>query len=138
MFMIHRYRQLSTVVLLAVCMFAVAACGSSSKTSSTPSGGAGARSAGFKITTSERSCLKKHGVTLPTGGFAGHGGHFAKGGKPPAGAKFPGRGKGAKGSFAHGGSAQNSARSKALKACGVSFGGGPRGGPGGAGTTAAG
>ena len=132
--MIHRYRKLSTVVLVTVCMFAVAACGSSSTASTTSAGAAGARAAGFKITTSERSCLKKHGVTLPTGGFAGHQGHFPKGGKPPKGAKFPGHGAGG----AHGGFAPNSARSKALKACGVSFGSGSYGRPGAAGTTTAG
>ena len=124
-------------LLVAVWMFAVAACGSSAKSSSA-GGGAGARPAGFRITTSERSCLKKHGVTLPTGGFAGHRGHFPRGGKPPKGAKFPGHGKGARGSFPHGGFAANPARSKALKACGVSFGSGLYGRRGGPGTTSAG
>jgi hypothetical protein len=149
MSMIHRYRQLRAVVLAAACIFAVTACGSSSSSTSTPAAsgaGGGAHSVGLKLTTSQRSCLKKHGVTLPTGGFGGRGGggRFTggKGGTPPKGTKFPaGARRGGKAGTppaGRGGFAHNSAQSAALKACGVSFGSGPRGGPGGAGTTTAG
>jgi hypothetical protein len=151
MFMIHRYRQLSAVVVAAACIFAVAACGSSTSSPSTPAASAagGAHSVGLKLTTSQRSCLKKRGVTLPTGGFGGRGGggRFTggRGGTPPQGAKFPAGGRrGGKGGVApgaHGGFAHNSVQSAALKACGVSFGsgrGGGPGGPGGPGDTTAG
>jgi hypothetical protein len=95
--MIHRYRQLSAVVLAAACIFAVTACGSSSSSTSIPAAA---------------------GAKFPAGARRG-----GKAGAPPAG----------RGGFVH-----DSAQSAALKACGVSFGSGPRGGPAGAGTPTAG
>jgi hypothetical protein len=147
--MIHRYRHLTTAVLAAACIFAVAACGSSSSSTSTSAASAaagGAHPVGLKLTTSQRSCLKKHGVTLPTGGFGGRGGggRFTggRGGTPPKGTKFPAgarrRGTGGAPPGARSGFSHNSAQSAALQACGVSFGSRVGGGPGGAGPPAAG
>ncbi len=78
----------------------LAACGSSSstsKTSSTAAGGGGARS------TAMVACLRKHGVTLPTGGRASSGG-------PPQGAPGAGGPGGPGGKF-----------QAAFKACGASL-----------------
>lgn len=143
--MTHRYRRLATIVLATGSMCVLAACGSSSSShsSSTGAGAAGTpgrHGVGLKLTASEQSCLKKHGVTLPTGGFGGAGGgrrgSFPKGGKgfkggtPPKGAKGF-HGTPPKGGFkggGHGGFAQNPKRAAALKSCGVSFGSRPGGG----------
>ena len=128
--MIHRFRRIGVVVLSIGCMCLIAACGSSSNLSSgsggtTPTG----HFAGFRLTDTQRACLKKQGVTIPTGA-----GHFRGG--PPNG-KFPKRkfhkGKLPKGSFPKGGrpsGAGFSSGSKfraAFKACGVTFGGPPQG-----------
>ncbi|HEY3772893.1 MAG TPA: hypothetical protein VGL69_07875 [Solirubrobacteraceae bacterium] len=135
--MIHRSRRLGVVILSIGCICLLAACGSSSKSSSGSSGaGAAGHFAGFKLTTTERACLKKKGVTLPTGGFrpGGAAGNFKGGppngkspnGKSPTGkfpkGKFPKNGKFPKhGNRAAGFAAQNSKRLVAFKACGVSF-----------------
>ena len=64
--MIHRFRRLGVLALSIGCMCLVAACGSSSKSSSAAGGTAPAgHFAGFKLTTTQRVCLKKKGVTLP-------------------------------------------------------------------------
>jgi hypothetical protein len=133
--MMHRYRRTAAALLAAASITLLAACGSSSSSNS-GSGASGARPAGFKLTASEQSCLKQHGVTLggrpgfgkrpggATGGPPSGGGQGGppSGGKPPAGAF--GR-KGAHGGFPHAGAAQT----KAFKACGVSLPSGvPRGG----------
>ena len=128
--MIHRSRRLGVVVLTIGCMCLVAACGSSSKSGSGSSAANPAgHFAGFKLTSTQRSCLKQKGVTIPTGGFgAGAHGHF-RGGKFPKGGfkngKFPKgnfkHGKFPKGKFSHGGFGQSSKFRSAFKACGVSF-----------------
>jgi hypothetical protein len=139
--MIHRFRRIGVVVLSIACMCLIAACGSSSKSSSgsggtTPVG----HFAGFKLTEAQRACLKKKGVTLPTGGGNFRGGppngKFPKGkfhkGKFQKG-KFQ-KGKFQKGKFPKGGfprkgfAGQNSKRLAAFKACGVSFPSRPGGG----------
>jgi hypothetical protein len=145
--MIHRSRRLGAVILSIGCICLVAACGSSSK-SSTGSSGASAAGhfAGFKLTTTQRACLKKKGVTLPTGGFRGGpgAGGNVKGGTPPNGTPpngtFRKHGKLPKGKFPKNGTfsgngnrpagfaAQNSKRLAAFKACGVSFPPRPAGG----------
>jgi hypothetical protein len=126
--MIHRSRRIGVVVLTIGCMCLVAACGSSSKSGSGSSAANPAgHFAGFKLTTTQRACLKQKGVTIPTGGGFRRGGHF-KGGTPPNG-KFR-KGKFPKGKFPKGGrppgAAGFGASSKfraAFKACGVTFGG---------------
>ena len=135
--MIHRPRRIGAVVLSIACMCSVAACGSSSKSGSGSTGTApSGHSApvGFKLSSAQESCLKKKGVTLPTGGFRGgrpgaagaHGaapdfkghGKFPKG-KFPKG-KFP-KGKFPQGAHRSGGFAQSSKFRTAFKACGVTF-----------------
>jgi hypothetical protein len=131
--MIHRSRRLGAIVLSIGCMCLVAACGSSSKSSSGSSAAnPAAHFAGFKLTTTQRACLKKKGVTIPTGSFRAGAGGGTKGG-PPNG-KLPQR-KFRKGTFpkngtppAGGFAAQNSKRLAAFKACGVSFPSRPSGG----------
>jgi len=126
--MLHRSRRLGAVVLSIACMSSVAACGSSSKSSSGSAGAAPAgrgAPAGFKLTTAQRSCLKKKGVTLPSGGFGGGrrgaGGSFPKG-RFPKGAhtkrKFPAA---ANGKPPAGFAKQSRKRQAAFKACGVTF-----------------
>jgi hypothetical protein len=135
--MIHRFRRIGVVALSIGCMCLVAACGSSSKSSSGSGGSAPVgHFAGFKLTTTQRACLKQKGVTIPTGGgnFRGgpRNGKFPNGkfpkGKFPKG-KFP-KGKSAKGGTppAGGFAGQNSKRLAAFKACGVSFPSRPGGG----------
>ncbi len=129
--MIHRSQRLGAVILSIGCICLLAACGSSSKSGSGSSGASAAgHFAGFKLTATERACLKKKGVTLPTGG-AGAGGNV-KGGSPngklPKG-KFRKNGKFPKNGNRPGGFAgQNSERLAAFKACGVSFPSRPAGG----------
>jgi hypothetical protein len=134
----------AALAAVALCL-GLAACGGSSKSSSTTAsaqaGPGGARGALFnnpKVT----ACLKKHGVTLPTGrgGFRGGGrGRFRGGttgtnGAPPStNGTVPRRPPGAGGRrFGPGGagSAQFQKLRTAMQACGVNFGrpGGPGGG----------
>ncbi len=134
--MINRSRRLGVVVLSIACMGLVAACGSSSKSGS---GSGAANPAGhftsFKLTTTQRACLKQKGVTTPTGNFR-RGGASA-GGTPPNGTFPKGTRKGTfpKGTFpkhgtppAGGFAAQNAKRLAAFKACGVSLPSRPAGG----------
>jgi len=129
--MIHRFRRVGVVVLSIGCICLIAACGSSSKSGSgaggtTPTG----HFAGFRLTATQRACLKKRGVTIPT-----REGHFRGG--PPNGT-FPRRrpkGTFRKGKFPKGGTppaggfaGHNSKRLAAFKACGVSFPSRPAGG----------
>jgi hypothetical protein len=139
--MIHRPRRIGAVVLSIACMCSVAACGSSSNSGSASTGTAPSGHAapvGLKLTSSEQSCLKKKGVTLPTGGFRGgppgatgaHGGapNFKGHGKFPKG-RFP-KGKFPTGAHRSGGFAQSSKFRTAFKACGVTFpSGGSQGAP---------
>jgi hypothetical protein len=123
--MTQRIRRILFTPAAVGCVCLIAACGSSSSKSSPTSPGASGivRPAGLKITTSEQTCLRKHGVTLPSGGH----GHFG-GGKPPtgSGAGTPPTGAGGtharhrfpKGAAGAGGFATQEA---ALKACGVSL-----------------
>jgi hypothetical protein len=128
--MIHRHRQLAAVLLAAASIFAVTACGSSSSghTASNAASTAAAHRFGFQISASERTCLKNHGLTLPTANFH-RGGRFTRGGKPPAGVRrrFK-RGTPPKGGHA-GFAGASSKFAKAMKACGVSFPARPGGGP---------
>jgi len=134
--MMHRTRRVGAVVLSIGCMCSVAACGSSAKSGSGSSGSGSSghfSPVGFKLTSTQRSCLKKKGVTIPTGGYGhpGAGANF-KHGKFPKG-KFP-RGKFPKGKFRRGEfpkgangqppagfAAQFAKRRAAFKACGVTF-----------------
>jgi hypothetical protein len=130
--MIHRSRRLGVAVLTIGCMCLVAACGSSSKSGSGSSAANPAgHFAGFKLTSTQRSCLKQKGVTIPTAGFrGGAGAHGNFKGGPPNGksakGKFP-KGNLRKGKFPKNGTPpagfarQNSKRQAAFKACGVSF-----------------
>jgi hypothetical protein len=122
--MIHRPRRLGAVVLSIGCMCAVTACGSSSKSGSgsnaTPPAGRGTP-VGFKLTSTQRSCLKKQGVTLPTGGSrpgASPNGSSPRRKFPKGKGKFPGAGNGTP---AAGFAKQSGKRLAAFKACGVSF-----------------
>jgi hypothetical protein len=169
-----RSQRLRTAVLLPlvalVSALAIAACGGSSSSSSsgsttkstsssTSTSGGGTSTTAKGGSSAERTklqaCLKKHGVTLPAGGFGGGragGGAPGSGttptGTPPAGAN-PGTGTNRKftrpaGGFGGGNGGAgfaggNSKFGKALKACGANFGGGGAAGGGGfrggAGTT---
>jgi hypothetical protein len=144
---INRALAATTLVLTAaVAAVALAACGSSSSGSTTASAAAATGSSTSRAKL--QSCLKQHGVTLPTGfgkrrpGFgSGNGGPPPGGGTPPAGSTPPGGGTppgGRSGTFPNdrGGGHFDSARSKklraAFKACGANFGGHrPGGAPGG-------
>ena len=121
---------LAAPTALVVCL-GLAACGGSgsssgSGTSTQPGGG---RGFGFASDPKVAACLKKQGVTLPTGGRRrGNGAPptstngappTTTNGQPPAGGGFRGGGN----------SAQFQKLQKALKACGVTL---PQGGPGGA------
>jgi hypothetical protein len=138
-----RAGMLPLVALLSA--LAIAACGGSSSssttkstTSSTSTSSAGTSTTAKGGSTAERiklqACLKKHGVTLPAGGFGGGapGSGKTPTGTPPAGGNagtrtFP---KGTPPAGAGGfrsGAAGNSKFAKALKACGASFGGGAGG-----------
>lgn len=115
------------VVIVAV---ALAACGASSSTKSASTSSASSKRAKLE------ACLKSHGVTLPSRGFAGGGGAPPSGGgapaaggsgTPPAGASgtpptgagggYPGAGGGG---FFH----RSAKEQAAFKACGADFGGG--------------
>jgi hypothetical protein len=137
--MIHRFRRLGVVVLSIGCMCLVAACGSSSKSGS---GSSATNPAGhftsFKLTTTQRACLKQKGVTIPTGSFRRGGAAGSSGGGTPPNGKFP-KGRFRKGKFPKGKlpkngtppagfAGQNSKRLAAFKACGVSFPSRPAGG----------
>jgi hypothetical protein len=145
----------------------LAACGgssgASSKTASTGSGTSSSspgttRTGGFSANRSKlATCLKQHGVTLPSGGFGagrfgggtgpsgvsgfrpgGFGGTGATGVRPGGFRRFGATGPSGAGGFAGG----NSKFAAALKACGAGFGGGGFGGggfgrPGGAATFSA-
>lgn len=116
--MMERYRRTTAMFLAAGSMCTLTACGSSSNSSSGSGSGSGSGGpGGFKLSSSQKSCLKKHGVTLPSGGF-----------KRPTGANGSTR---PKGQFPRSG-AQFKVRQAAFKACGVSF---PAGGPRGGGTS---
>jgi hypothetical protein len=107
------------VTAIAACL-CIAACGSSSTTTTSSSGSSGTKTTASTGRSANRAklvaCLKSHGVTLPSraGGFHPGGGS----GAPGAGAFFGGGG-GAGGS--HSFSSKNAA---AFKACGADFGGG--------------
>jgi hypothetical protein len=123
-------RRRGVFVLAALALgVAVAACGSSSTVASTGSSGSGSGSSTTSTTsgrsgfnsTAFRTCLKDHGLTLPTrragganGPPAGGGGGFFGGGTPGAGGA--------------GGFRSNPKFQAAIKACGGSFRGGFRGG----------
>ena len=124
--------RLAVPTALVVCL-GLTACGGSSSSSGSGSStqpGAG-RGPGFGFASSPKvaACLKKQGVTLPSGGRRRQGGNGAPptttngvpptttNGRPPA-SGFRGRNPG-----------QFQKLQKALKACGVTF---PQGGPGGA------
>jgi hypothetical protein len=150
-----------TAVLVLVAGFTIAACGSSSSSSSAGASSAGAGTTttstgtsttagrgGFaSLTTTQRSCLKAKGVTLPTGGAHGFGGAggtgtFTRpaggfgGGAPAGGTSTTGAPGGRPGGF--GGAPGASTKfAAAFKACGVSFGGGFHGGFGAGGRTGA-
>lgn len=134
---LQRPRRLGAVVLSIGTVCAVTACGSSAKSGSGSTGtvpsGRGTP-VGLKLTSSERSCLKKQGVTIPTGGgFRGAG---------PGSGKFP-KGKFKQGTVPGGGNGtppagfagQIAKRRSAFKACGVTL---PAGGGQGAPPSAAG
>ena len=126
----HRFRRIGVIVLSIGCMCLVAACGSSSKSGSgSTATNSAPHLAGFKLTSTQRACLKKQGVTIPAGHFRGGppNGKFPKG-------KFP-KGRSTKGRFPKGGTPpagglpqQSSKRLAAFKACGVSFSSRPSGG----------
>jgi hypothetical protein len=134
--MIHRFRRLGVVALSIGCMCLVAACGSSSKSASSGAGPSG-HFVGFKLTSDQRACLKKQGVTLPTGGFRGGRPGAGPNGGAPTGAgangsgpngkftkrgrrkgKFPGS---ANGTPPAGFAKQMRKRQAAFKTCGISF-----------------
>jgi hypothetical protein len=96
--MIHRVRRVAAVLMSTGC--AVTACGSSSSSTSTSSSAgpsfAGGHGGFSQLTSSERSCLSRHGVKLTAGGTGTHRpGGFGGGTGRPGGGKKP--------SFRHGG-----------------------------------
>jgi hypothetical protein len=112
-----RRAPLVCALLLTSCL--IAACGgsSSSSTSSTAAASTGGGSSGSARRAALRSCLKAHGVTLPSrppgGGAPGAGG-----GAPGAGGPPPGSGGGS-GFFGGGGGFQNDPKARAaFQACG--------------------
>lgn len=139
--MIHPARPLGAVVVSIGCICLLAACGSSSKSGSGSTGtNPGGRSSptGFKLSSSQRACLKQKGVTIPAGGFRPGGARGNFKGSPPPNGKFKGKfpkgklpkGKlppGAKGRPPGAGFGAGSKFKAAFKACGVSFGGPPQG-----------
>jgi len=124
----------------------VSACGSDSNSSSTASAGAGANRPGngrrgFLQDPKVVACLKKQGVTLPSGRRGGNGGPpngrppTGTDGQPPTGTnRRPPSGQGAPNGA---GSAPFQKLRAALQKCGVDFGGQPPNGqpPQGQGTT---
>lgn len=130
---IHATKR-STVMIIAAAIAAItiAACGGNSSTSAkTTTKSAGAKTA-FASRTELAACLKKHGVTLPTGGShrpAPTGTGAGPTGTAPTGSgsaggftggSHPGTGRGFLG-------ATSSKDEKAFEACGASFGAGPAG-----------
>ena len=138
-------RHAATGAIALIAAIALAACGgssnkSTSKTASAPTTGTSS-SAGAANRSKLESCLKAHGVTLPS--FAGHGGF---GGRPGFGASGRFGATGASGRFrrfgfgssgrvgASGASGPrgflggNSKFAAAFRACGADFGGGFAGG----------
>jgi hypothetical protein len=121
-------RKLS-VPMISIAVLTLAACGgggtaAASSTTTTTPGGRGFRNAAFT------TCLKQHGVTLPSGGFGGGGRRGASG---ASGATGPvGRRPG--GFFGGGGAGLSQKEQAAFSACrsklpnGGQFGGGLRGG----------
>jgi len=143
-----RSRRVAVALVTLVAGGALAACGSSSSgsaTSSTTASASAGSSSGTSTTgggpNSARraqlvSCLKSHGVTLPSRP-AGAGG-AAGGGAPPAGGGTGTTGTGTRprGGFLFGGGAGGARNfspklQAAFKACGANFGAGFRGGAGG-------
>ena len=142
---IHRVRRGAFVLGALVATLAIAACGSSSTTSSggsaaasasstTSSGsGSGSGRGGFFRNPAERAklvtCLKQHGVTLPSrppgagappGAGSSSGSSSGSATTPGGGGGFGGRRRG----FFGGGAGANPKFQAALKACGVNFRGG--------------
>jgi hypothetical protein len=127
-----------------LCMVGLSACGSSGTTatpSGAASGGGGAAAGGAQaiaLTATQKSCLKKAGVTLPAGGRGGPGGGTRPAGAPPSGgagasASTPAGPPRARGTGGRGGMS-TAARSKlqaAAKACGVTLAARPQGAPSG-------
>lgn len=134
----HSAHRGAVVVLLAIiAAVCIAACGGSSantaSTSRTPSSTASAAAATSR--TALAACLKKHGVTLPSGGFhrPSNTGTAPSGGTPPSGGALGGGvagggHPGAAGFGAGGFGGGNSKLRTALKDCGASFGTGTPGG----------
>lgn len=144
-----RSRRVAVALVTLVAGGALAACGSASSTSSTSSttasassgsssgSGSGTSTTGGGPNSAKRaqlvSCLKSHGVTLPSRP-AGAGGAPPGGGAPPAGGGTGTTGTGTtprRGFFFGGGGARNISPKlqAAFKACGANF--GFRGGAGG-------
>ena len=131
-------RACQTALALIALAMLVAACGSSSSSSSSTSSASASTAAGSNSQrTALAACLKKHGVTLPTGrrpgaGAPPAGAPGAGSGNPPAGVPGGGSGTppagGPPGGFP-GGAAGNSKFRAAFKACGANFPAGRR--PGG-------
>jgi hypothetical protein len=138
--MIYRFRRAAAVLMAAGCVCAVVACGSSasskSSSSSRPSSAAG-RGGFAQLTSSERSCLSKHGLNFANrspGSSKGGRPAFPKGKRPNFKRGTPPQGSGGRGF----GGARSGMSTKALQACGVKLPSGPGGGGqagGGAGPT---
>jgi hypothetical protein len=106
------YRRFTPVLMAVAVAALLAACGSSASTTTTTSasGGSTTASGSTASRTSLRSCLKAHGVTLPSRRAGG-------GGAPPGGGGFFGGGGGA-GSGGRGSFRNNPKLAAAFKACG--------------------
>ena len=131
-------RPVCAAVSALVIALGVSACGSDSNSSSTTNAAAGANGPGngrrgFLQDPKVVACLKKQGVTLPSGRRRGNGG--PPNGPPPTGTnRRPPSGQGAPNGA---GSAQFQKLRAALQKCGVDFRGRPPNGqpPQGQGTT---
>ncbi len=101
----------------------IGACGSSSSSSTSSSTAAASASSGSGTNRAAlMACLRKHGITLPSGAGA-PGGGAPGGGAPPAGAPSGGSGAPASGSPPSGvpGGANGAKLQAAFKACGANF-----------------
>ena len=119
-------RFLSLGALMLVAALIVAGCGSSDSSTSTQAA-AGQGRGGFQLTADQQACLKKQGVTLPTGARRGGQGGFRRPtgqggptGQRPTGGRGPTGRRGPTGA----GGANFQKMQKAFAACGVQFGGG--------------
>ena len=126
-------RPLRAAVSALVIAVGVAACGSASDSSSTANAGAGASQPGagrrgFLQDPKVVACLKKQGVTIPSGRRGNGGPPSSQNGQPPTGTnRRPPSGQGAPNGP---GSAQFQKLRAALQKCGVDFrGGAPNGQP---------